>query len=88
MEITWGANSKEMTMATDDEIAAKRKKKADYMREYNRRKGAVSLKGILFSCLRCGTDFERNSGFQKFCPNCQRPAHLELKAAIRAECSA
>lgn len=84
MEIAWGANSREMTMATDDEIAAKRKKKADYMREYYRRKGAFALKGVLFSCLRCGTGFERNSGFQKFCPDCQRPASLEHKAATRA----
>jgi hypothetical protein len=71
-------------MATDEEIAAKRKKRADYMREYERRKGAVPLKGVLFSCLRCGADFERNSAIQKFCPNCQRPAHLENKAAKRA----
>lgn len=60
-----------MASPTDTHLAALRKKKAEYMREYGRRKGAKAVKGTSFICVGCSGTFPKLDVKQKRCSPCR-----------------
>jgi hypothetical protein len=68
----------------DADLSNKRELRANYIREYNRARGARPLKGTTFNCERCGKSSARVSLWQKWCAECKPSAMKERDKAKRA----
>lgn len=63
---------------------AEKAKRADYMRAYERARGAIPVKGVVIQCDRCGCQTEKQHFSHSWCAACVKPAQLERRRAKRA----
>ena len=63
---------------------ARRARRAEYIRQYGRARGATPVKGVMISCARCGCATEKQHSAHDFCFACVKPAQLEQRRARRA----
>lgn len=61
-----------------------RAKRAEYMRAYNRDKGAIPVKGVVIKCARCGVITEKRNRWHDWCADCTKAGQLEKRRARNA----
>lgn len=72
-------------MADADSTPEVKAQWAAYMREYGRKKGAIPVKGVFITCVRCGVSTEKQHSLHDWCADCVKPAQLERRRQVRAE---
>jgi hypothetical protein len=71
-------------MLTERNSVQARARRAAYMREYGRKRGAVAVRGVMIDCVRCGKRTEKQNRAHDWCRDCVRPAQLERRRAKNA----